>query len=271
VPHCVLKLVALCVLFAAGSRAEQAGFAPVSVIPARLKMPEPLLTESITDIDGDEAGELEVDITGMLSRTAGASRWLSALELEWRALPRLGLALEVDLDGPVGAAATGERDLVASVRPAASWVLLHDRAQDLHAMLELSAVAFRSDDSLAEADLGEGLLPVSAGLRAGWRTGPVTFRGFLGAGAGGHSAHALPLRAQVAALLELGAGGGAGFLGVEADADWGRAAPFAVAPNLVLRSPLGFPFDLGLAAPVGLGTGQSSVSGGLLVRLIVED
>ncbi len=49
--------------------------------PVRAKMPEPLLTESITDLDGSEAGEVEVDVNGsVLRRTrTGVRQWQSSV------------------------------------------------------------------------------------------------------------------------------------------------------------------------------------------------
>ena len=67
------------------------------------KMPEPLLTESITDLDGLDANEVELDGNAFGGRSAAAATvWQSSLEAEWRALERLGLALEVGLSGATG-------------------------------------------------------------------------------------------------------------------------------------------------------------------------
>src|SRR2546425_5121584 len=64
--------------------------------PVRAKMPEPLLTESITDLDGARAGEVEVDVNGLvLRRTSAVRQWQTSVEVEWRALERLGLALDL--------------------------------------------------------------------------------------------------------------------------------------------------------------------------------
>ncbi len=108
-------------------------------------MPEPLLGESITDLDGTEAGELEVDVTG-LSRRPG-DLWTGELEVEWRALTRLGLSLEA------GAAHQGAGSGVAtSLRPSASFVLFHDPVRDLHLMLDASVRLLEND---SEAEPGE--------------------------------------------------------------------------------------------------------------------
>src|SRR5207245_9399025 len=63
--------------------------------PVRARMPEPLLTESITDLDGALAGEVEIDVSAsVLRRATGPGQWQSSVEVEWRAVERLGLALE---------------------------------------------------------------------------------------------------------------------------------------------------------------------------------
>jgi hypothetical protein len=235
--------------------------------PGRAKMPEPLLTESITDLDGERAGEIEIDANGSLLRRATAvSQWQGSLEAEWRALERLGLAVDVGL----GRVLDGTSSPVVSVRPAASWVLTHSQPLDFHLMAEVSARISR-DSTEAVQDSGEGALPLSGGLRFGIRRGWFTVRSFLGAGAGGHSAHALPLRTQAAVLAEFGRSGRLGFGGFEMDADWGRRTPFTLAANVVVRgSHLHVPFDLGIAVPWTPQSRYGDGSLGVLVRLIFE-
>ena len=98
-------------------------------------------------------------------------------------------------------------------------------------------------------DSGDGALPLSGGLRFGIRRGWLTVRSFLGAGAGSHSAHAVPLRTQAAVLAEFGRQAPR-IGGFEMDADWGRRTPLTLAANVVLRGAhLHFPFDLGIAVP----------------------
>src|SRR5216684_1877339 len=58
-------------------------------------MPEPVLGESITDIDGSEAGEVEVDLTGVVGRAGGAKLWQGSVEIESRVTDRLGLEIEI--------------------------------------------------------------------------------------------------------------------------------------------------------------------------------
>lgn len=56
------------------------------------EMPEPILVESITDLDTQRAGELELEVgTSTLSKHGS---WATRLEAEWRVTGRLGLMLE---------------------------------------------------------------------------------------------------------------------------------------------------------------------------------
>lgn len=63
--------------------------------PERLPMPEPLLGETLTDLNSDEAGELELEGTGvvLLPGEGDSPEWAGALEAEWRVTERLGLGL----------------------------------------------------------------------------------------------------------------------------------------------------------------------------------
>jgi hypothetical protein len=235
--------------------------------PVRAKMPEPLLTESITDLDGAQAGEVEIDVNGSaFRRTTGVRRWQGSVEVEWRALERLGLSVDLGV-GRVLDAATGP---VMSVHPAASWVVMHSQPLDFHLMAEVSGRI--SQDGADDAqDPGDGAMPLSGGFRFGIRQGWLTVRAFLGTGAGSHSAHAVPLRAQAAVLAEFGREGRLGFAGFEMDADWARRTPLTVAPNLVLRGAhLHVPFDLGIAVPWTPHSRYGDASLGVLMRLILE-
>ncbi len=233
----------------------------------RGKMPEPLLTESITDLDGTRAGEVEIDVTASaLHRETGAGQWQSSVEVEWRALERLGLALDLG----VGRALDSAMSTVISVRPAASWVLIHSQPLDCHLMAELSGRISR-DGTEDVQDPGEGAMPLSGGLRFGIRNGWLTARTFLGAGAGNHSAHAVPLRAQAAVLAEFGRKGRLGFAGFEVDTDWARHTPLTLAADLVLRGgTFHVPFDLGIAVPWTPQSQYGDASVGVLVRFILE-
>src|SRR3989440_12795347 len=129
--------------------------------------------------------------------------------------------------------------------PSDDVTVTHSQPLDCHLMAEVSARISR-DATEDVQDPGDGALPLSGGLRFGIRNGWLTVRTFLGAGAGSHSAHAVPLRAQAAVLAELGGKGRLGFAGFEVDTDWARRTPLTVAANLRLRG--GSPhvrFDLG--------------------------
>ncbi len=213
------------------------------------KMPEPLIGESVTDIDSTEAGELEVDATGVLRRPGGS--WSTGLEIEWRVLSRLGVSLE----GAASREDAGETG--TELRPSLAFVLLHDQARDFHLMIDATARLFENDVAMPE--LGEPALPVAFSLRGGIRRSWFTLRGALGAGAGGHSAHVVPLRAEAATLLEVPFG----FCGVEAMADLARSSPWMLAPEAVLGTGA---VQIGAALPWEPGTGRF----GALVRLIWE-
>ena len=237
----------------------------------RSKLPEPLLGESITDLDGTEAGEVELDATGLWSPAqAGAAQGLrGSIEVEWRVTERLGLAAELGLGA--GTAGRGpEPSLIAGL----SFVLLHDRAHDAHLMAELRGRLLDEEEGAAELpDPGEPALRTAAGLRGGLRAGFLTARGAISVEAIGRSAHALPLRAELALLCGLGPGGRFGFAGAEAIADWARRDPLVIAPQLVLDfAALGLrQLKLGLSLPwppaIRAGA-QAQV--GLLARLLVE-
>src|SRR2546421_4566537 len=76
--------------------------------PVRARMPEPLLTESITDLDGALAGEVEIDVSASVLRgTNGPGQWQSSVEVEWRGVggvgPSAGTGGGPGVDSPAGA------------------------------------------------------------------------------------------------------------------------------------------------------------------------
>ncbi len=233
-------------------------------------MPEPLIGETITDIDGYEAGELEVDLAGVAqpARNGGAGAWSGSLEMEWRATARVGLGLEVGLRGPLGAAVAGGAQAV-SLRPAASLVLLHDPAHDFHLMAEASAQL--EEEGGLPSEPGDPALPARFGLRAGLRQGFLTLRAGAGLGVGSGSARRVPLRSGLAVLLGIGPAGRFGFAGVEVDADWARRTPLLLAPQLVVDAKtLGMPALLGLALLLRLDPESHEPRLGFLLRVMVE-
>lgn len=230
----------------------------------RPRMPEPILTESITDLDGTEAGEVEVDLNvGTLGALSGGDRIRGAsVEAEWRATSRLGLVLEPSYDVEGGAGAPG---LHAGV----SYAVLHDLRHDLHVQVEAAARLFGSEHSDATIP-GETALPLSLGVRAGIRAGHWTFRPSAGIEVGPRTAD-VPLWAGAALLHELGAGGALGFFGVEVEADGAQATPFVVAPNYVVDLALaGVPCHVGLAIPWVVGAARATPQIGTYLRLLVE-
>jgi hypothetical protein len=233
-------------------------------------MPEPLIGETLTDIDGLEAGELEVDLTGVAQpgRRGGPGAWAGALEVEWRATTRVGLGLELGLRGPWGAAAArGGR--AVSLRPAASVLLLHDQAHDFHLMAEASRRF--EEDGILPSEPGEFGLPAMVGLRAGLRQGFVTLRAGAGLGLGSGSARRVPLRGGLAVLLGLGPGGRFGFAGVEIDGDRARRTPLVLAPQFVVDAKaLGLPALVGFALPLRIDPEGQEPRLGFLLRVMLE-
>jgi hypothetical protein len=212
------------------------------------RMPEPLIGESVTDIDGTQAGELEIDASGIVARPGG--EWNTALEIEWRALSRLGVSVEGTLSGDNTESAAG------GLRASLAFLLLHDEEHDFHLMIDATARLF---ENAVASELGEPTERIAFSLRGGIRRDWLTLRGSLGAGAGTHSAHAVPLRAEAATLVEAAFG----FWGIEGAADFARSSPWMVAPEAVLwRGRL----QLGAALPWEPGTGRF----GALIRLIFE-
>ena len=233
--------------------------------PGKTPMPEPLIGESVTDLDRSEAGELEIDFTVVARRTRlpTLSVGSGAIELEWGVTRDLGLAVEVGISkglGPDSALVSFEPGL----RVAAAWALIHDFARDIHLQLESSArVLTEKNEELIESE--DSPMRASVDLRGGVRQGRWTLRSGIGVGFGGHSRHALPIRANLAVFSELRPSAPIGFVGLEVDGDWGRRSPVILAPTLVFGS---HPFRLGFAILTAIT--DVGPSPGILVRLIYE-
>ncbi|GAC1364922.1 MAG: hypothetical protein NVSMB47_16400 [Polyangiales bacterium] len=227
-------------------------------------MPEPLLEETITDVDRDEPGELEIDalLAGVRDQL-GHRSWQTGVEVEWGVTSRLGLAAE----SGTSRADADDRSRFAGATFGASYAVLHDVARDLHAQLEAGAHVFGDHDAVAH-EPGDTQLPYGLALRGGWRRGWATLRPAVGVSIGATSPH-LPLRAAVALLGALPRA--AGFCGVELGVDGGRAAPLFVALD-VLADPtsLGVPFRLGVALPWTPRTGVQPSTFGVFLRAIAE-
>jgi hypothetical protein len=233
----------------------------------RSPIPEPIFGETVTDIDGTEAGEIEVELNGSVLRAlhGGAYSLDGSVELEWLVTRRLGLRLEPSVardavGGPPGDA--------AGVSGGLSWKLFQDFQHDFHVDLEvLGRVPW---DSLTIAQPGDPAQPLAVDLRAALRLDWLTLRGGVGVGAFGQSDH-VPLRAGLAALAPFESSGRFGFWGVELDADGARSAPVVCALNLVPNfTPAGLPFRIGLALPWTIGERDDRPSVGVFLRLFYE-
>lgn len=236
---------------------------PPSFAAAKDSMPEPLISETTTDIDGVSAGEVEMDLTGNTLRqtTDKVGGEGGVIELEWRASDKLGLGIESEYS----------TDKLFSFNSAASWSLLHDLPRDFHLQAEV-AYKFIDQDGNSSRGWEDSSLPFTFGLKAGLRKGRWTVRAGLGGEAFGSSAHTLPARTSIAGLYSFGEGCRVpGFVGSELIADWGRQAPFLIVPTVVLKLfRLGVPLSLGIAAPFGPAEESTPATYGFLIRLMYE-
>lgn len=204
-------------------------------------IPEPLVAESITNIEGTEAGELELDVVALLLRHAsgGTASWLG-VEAEWRATRHLGLAVEA----AVSRAASDEPAL-GQVRAGLAWSLFHDFARDLHVQAEATGRFGGNEKERAGGPL-ELPYPYSAGVRAALRSGPLTLRAGTGAAFGGGAS----LFAHLAAFHTFGDSSLHGFAGLEVNANLGAGAPLSFVPQVFVTVPFfGVPVDVGLGVP----------------------
>jgi hypothetical protein len=230
-------------------------------------IPEPLLTETVTDIDGAEAGEVEIEVNGSSIRAlrGGAYSVDGSLEIEWLVLRRLGVRIEPTLSRDAdGAPATTSGGVSGGV----SWKLFQDFERRLH--LDVEALGRAPWDASPIVQPGDPALPLALDLRGAWQPGAVSLRWSAGAGAFGSPEH-VPLRGSVAVLAPFEGSGRFGFWGVELDADGARHAPAVVAlefvPNL---EPAGIPLRLGLALPWNVGERDDRPSVGVFLRIFYE-
>lgn len=244
-----LGLVLSLLLFATARRAgaEEAG-------ARRPRMPEPLLLDSTTDIDSDDAGELEIDLLGAAARGGSAA----TIEAEWRGTQRLGISLQLQ------AARGAERDDVGA-SAVLSWALHHQDDPDLHlqAFARLR-IPFTVEDDAAILDPADPVLPASAGIQGAIRRGVFTVRSELAAEAGGGGPHRVSARGGAALIL----GGRAGFAAAEILGDLARSSRWTLAAEASAAVPgLGLPLRLGVAVPWEL-EGHRAVA--LLAGLVVD-
>jgi hypothetical protein len=204
-------------------------------------IPEPLVAESITNIEGTEAGELEFDVETLLLRHATGERTSGlGVEAEWRATRHLGLAVEAAVTR-----AASDEPVLGQVRAGLAWSLFHDLTRDFHVQAEATG-RFGGDG----AERAEGPLelpyPYSVGLRAALCSGPLTLR----AGAGTAFVGGASLFFHLAALRTFGGSFLHGFAGLEVNANVGAEAPLSFVPQVFVTVPfLGAGLDLGLGVP----------------------
>ena len=228
----------------------------------RAPIPEPILTETVTDIDGREDKELEVELNASAwrARREGARRLHTSVEVEYRATRWLGLLLEPGWGTEQRALASGQFDLAAGL----ALSVLRDYERDLFAQMELtSRLPFTADRTTP----GDQALPLSLVLRGATRAGFLTLRPGIGFGAG-DPVTPIALRAAFALLAPLAPDPRYGFFGVELDADWGRTSPYSVAANLVADcTSVGLPLRLGMAVPWTPGAAAAAPSVGVFFRV----
>jgi hypothetical protein len=246
-----------------------AAYADGTGAEARPPMPEPVFNETTTDIDGTEAGEVEVELNASRMRALKglAATTQGSVEVEWLFSRRFGLRVE-----PNYARTTSDagKDLRTGpgVEGSVSWKLLQDFRHEFHLQAELGA-RFPADD-LGVVSPGEPALPYSLDLRSAFRAGWLVLRGAIGAEAGGMSAR-VPARASLALMSGFDAAYRAGFWGIEVEADGARSTPALIAFDLVPNlAPLGVPFRLAFAVPWAPGSPATQPSLGFFVRLLIE-
>ncbi len=231
-------------------------------------MPEPIFSESVTDIDATEAGELELsaDSSELRSRRAGSQLFLAGVEAEWAATSHLGLRAEPEIARTEGPDFGSHRDF--GVGTTVSWKLVTDVVHDFYMQAEAGAELPPRSERYPSPD--QAGLPYTLDLRAGLRRGIWTLRGSVGAGAGGPSPH-LPLSASIALLMQFDHSTSAGFVGIEALADGTWPSPLSIAPDLMADlAPIGLPVRFGVALPWSPAASDTQPSFGIYLRVMVE-
>lgn len=262
-PVVALRLggVAACAALCAAAPARAAG--PDG---DRVPIPEPLLTETVTDIDGSDPGEVEIEANGSVARAVrgGASALDGSLEVEWLVSRRLGVRVEPSISRDADGAAV----VTGGVSGGVSWKLWQDFGRRLH--LDVEALGRAPWDQTTLAQPGDPALPAALDVRAAWQPAWLALRASAGAGAFGHAEHA-PLRGSIALLAPFEGSGRFGFWGVEVDADGARGAPVVVAFDVVPNfTPAGLPLRLGLALPWNVGERDDRPSVGVFLRVFYE-
>ncbi len=230
-------------------------------------MPEPILVETITDIDAPKAGEIEMEVNTsyMRSREGSAYQLEAGPEIEWLVTSHLGTMLE--LFGGREADANAPSAYRFGVGGGLSWKVLQDFAHDFHLQAEVRG---RFPTDLSTTEPGESAQPFSFDLLSGLRLGRWTLRNSVGASVGTTPAH-LPIHGSAVILTGFGNSQRHGFWGVEATADGAKVAPFALALDLVPDlGAAGLPFRLGLVGSYTFGAPATLPSWGVFLRLFIE-
>jgi len=237
---------------------------------ARPPLAEPIFTETVTDIDGFEPGEVEFDVNGAesVARCGGARLVQTSIEVEWKIWSRLGVRLQPSFaSSREPLAASSEKKL--GFRGAAGWNLIHDFEHEFHLQIEAGGRLLDDTPDAFKTQAGEAPSPFNTDVKAAGRVRGWTGRGSVGTEAGGTPAHA-PLRVQLAVLHPFTDKIQFGFLGLEADADFGRQHPLIIAPNLFAdMTPIGIPGRLGIGIPVVVGALDTFPAAGVYVRLLI--
>lgn len=237
--------------------------------PSRPPLIESLLTESATDVDAREGGEVEYEanVSSIAARAGGARATLSSVEIEWRVFKEAGLRLEPSYARIVDAGTASGHNIFGG-GGALAFGLFHDFARDLHLQAEILGRTPESGNAHV-FDPSETELPLAADLLAAIRRGRWTLRATVGGEAGETFAHA-PLHTDLALLTGILRDERFGFFALEARADWAREAPFVVAPEIVAdTTPTGLPFRVGVALPVNVGAEATRASYGMFLRVIL--
>jgi hypothetical protein len=231
-------------------------------------MSEPVLAETITDIDGREGGETEIEMYASVlrSRSGGAFDLQLGPELELLLPYRLGIKVEPFFERAASAGASPSNS--GGFGGGVSWKVLQDFEHDFH--LQAEATGVYPAETSRYVQPGESPLPFTFDLRSGFRCGFLTLRDSIGVAAGGTSAHA-PLRGSAAFLMDLERSGRFGFWGVEVEADGARPNPVVVALDLVPNlTPAGLPFAIGFVLPYSVGADGHAPSYGFFLRILIE-
>jgi hypothetical protein len=233
----------------------------------RPPIPEPILAESITDIDAPAGGEIEVELNAsyLRARQGGAYELEVGPEIEWLATDRLGTMLELfgGREAPPGGPSSNRFGASLGL----SWKLLHVFEHDFHLQAEVKG---RYPTDLTTEDPGESALPLSIDLLSALRAGRWTLRSSLGVSAGHAPAH-VPVRGSVVVLTSLGGSQRNGFWGLEATADGAKVTPFALALDVVPDlTPVGLPFRVGIVGSYSFGAPGSVPWWGAFIRVFFE-